>query len=223
MIDTTAVSAIPSRERTAEQESTITIRFSRCATPTLMERLRDHTILDYSMLICKLTHSPFSHVDYVIELSRWNKPGQYGLLGASNNPSAPYIIGNPRGVAVRPVEYQRFAIRRDAELAVTPDQKACYEKFLIEQIGKPFDRTALEVGTFLSPRFDRDWRSDGRWYCAELQGRAVETCNLLGYEYPGIKNRLTAADLLIFLAPKLNFAKFNSVIPGLPLAGDWES
>lgn len=202
---------------------TITIRFSRCAPPTLQERLRDRTLIDYSDLICRLTHSPFSHVDLLVDLTSWGKTG-VGLLGSSNNPNAPYVFGNPAGVAVRPIDYQRFSIRRDAVIPVTFEQKQAVEGFCIDQLGKPFDRTALTPGTFLSNKFnDRDWRSDARWYCAEMIGRSIEVGNVLGYPYPGVKDRMSAADLLIWLAPKLNFQKFWAVIPHLPVAGDWES
>lgn len=211
--------------KTAMTDATdlITIRFSRAAPPNMKERLRDHTLIDYSEWICRLTHSPFSHVDYLIDLGRWDKPGQFGLLGASNNPNAPFINGNPSGVAVRPIEYQRFAVRRDANIWVTPADKTCFEGFCVDQLGKPFDSSALKPGTFLSRRFDRDWRADSRWFCAEMIGRGIEKCNVLSYEYPGVKNRMTAADLLIWLSSKINFAQFYSSIPHLPVAGDWET
>jgi hypothetical protein len=148
--------------------------------------------------------------------------GRPVLLGASDNPNAPVVFGNPRGVAVRPINYQRFSIRRDAVIETTDDVKARFEKFAFAQVGKPFDSTALKLKTFLGMSFERDWRADNKWYCAEMVGRDVEVSGLLSYEYPGVKNRMTAADLLVYLAPRLNFAQFSRPIPYLAMGGSWE-
>jgi hypothetical protein len=189
--------------------STIRIRFSRCAPPTWRERLRQmqsmQLPIDYAMVICCLTHSPFSHADLVLDDGT--------LLGASDNPEAPIIkttpSGNPRGVAIRPVDYQRFAIRQDAVIATTPEIKKAFTDFCVAQIGKPFDTSALKLRTFLSPLFaDRDWRDDRKWFCIEMLGRASELSRLIPWRYPGIKNRMTAADFLIWIAAKIDFDGF---------------
>jgi hypothetical protein len=161
--------------------------------------------IDYAMAICALTHSPFSHVDLVLDDDT--------LLGASDNPEAPVIKtsppGNPRGVAVRPANYQRFAIRQDAVIVTTPEIKKAFTDFCTAQLGKPFDTSALKLQVFLSTGFaDRNWRADYNWFCAELLGRAAEVSGLLGYSYPGIKNRMTASDLLIWTAAKIDFDGF---------------
>jgi hypothetical protein len=191
---------------------TITIRFSRCAPPTWREMWINKSLKDYSICICRMTHSQFSHVDLL-----WDKGGVYGLLGASDNFEAPHIIGNPRGVAIRPVNYQRFAIRRDAVIHTTPAIKEAFENFCYDQLNKPFDTEALKFKTFLSPSFHRDWRDLAKWFCAELMGRATEVSKLIGYEYPGVKNRMTAADLLVFLAPVIDFVRFELPVSGLVL------
>ena len=178
----------------------ITLRFSRAAPPTWHERWRDKTFLDYSLWICRLTHSPFSHVDLVLDNG--------DLLGASDNLHAP-VIGpksNPRGVAIRPVDYQRFAVRRDAVMPTTSARKKRFTEFCMEQLGKPFDTSALKPTTFLSPDFrERDWRVDDKWWCAELMGCATEYAPLLDWPIPGIKNRVTCADLILLLAPLYDF------------------
>lgn len=43
------------------------------------------------------------------------------------------------------------------------------EQFLIEQIGKPYDKTAI-IGIV----FERDWDSSDSWYCSELSTKAIE-------------------------------------------------
>lgn len=189
----------------AQYSATITIRFSRAAAPNLREMWQQRSPIDYSMWICRLTHCPFSHVDLLVKCN-----GREGLLGASNNPNAPVLVGNPCGVAVRPVDYQRFAIRHDAVITTTPAIKAAFEGFCLAQIGKPFDQLGLI--SFLSSNFERDWRSSNRWYCAEMLGRATEESNLMGYRYPANKYWLTSADLLLYLTPKIDFAKFRKPI-----------
>ena len=59
-----------------------------------------------SRLIAMACRSPFSHVDIVLP--------DGNLLGASDSPDAPVLEGNPKGVAIRPPNYQPFAIRRQA-------------------------------------------------------------------------------------------------------------
>jgi len=193
---------------------TVRLRFSRCAPPTLAERWRDRTFLDYSLLICRLTHSPFSHVDLVLDNGT--------LLGASDNPSAPVISGNPRGVAIRPSNYQRFAVRRDATIKTTTDRRKRFHDFCQAQLGKPFDNSALSPKIFLSPHFEyRDWRTPDKWFCAEMMGCATEYAPLLDWTIPGIKNRMTPADLILLLAPLYDFHMARKPIEGLKLE-PWE-
>ena len=187
----------------------VTIRFSRAAKPTWRERWQSKTFVDYSEWICRLTHSPFSHVDLLLD--------DGNLLGASDNPDAPVVSGNPRGVAIRPPDYQRFAVRRDAVLATTTERKKRFHDFCFEQLGKPFDGSALSPRAFLSREFTyRDWRDNDKWYCAELMGRATEIAPLLDWPIPGIKNRITAADLILLLAPLYDFNTAKEPIAGLP-------
>jgi hypothetical protein len=192
----------------------VKLRFSRCASPTLAERWRDKTFLDYSLLICRLTHSPFSHVDLVLD--------DGNLLGASDNPSAPVVHGDARGVAIRPPDYQRFAVRRDVAMPTTPERKGRFLDFCMAQVGKPFDNSALSPKVFLSPHFEyRDWRTLDKWFCAELMARATEIAPLLDWAIPGIKNRVTPADLILLLAPLYNFEMARKPIEGLKLE-PWE-
>lgn len=172
----------------------IAIQFSTCAPPTLRERFSTFPPLDYSSWICRITHSPFSHCD--AELPDGN------LLGASNNPEAPFIAGNPSGVAIRPPDYQHFAIRRRAVLRATDQQAQIFAAFCHTQLGKPFDSGALKLTTFLSGDFtNRNWRDPSAWFCCELIARAIEVAGLLPWGIIGVKNRITAGDLLLIAAP----------------------
>jgi hypothetical protein len=194
--------------------STITFRFSRAATPTLRERWDNKSPFDSSLWICRLTHSPFSHVDLLLD--------DGNLLGASDNPLAPVIRGNARGVAIRPPEYQRFAVRRDVTIKTTAERKASFIEFCMDQLGKPFDGEALSPKVFLSPHFEyRDWRATDRWFCAELMAHGCEVAPLVDWEIPGIKNRVTPADLILLLAPLYDFGVARKPIEGLKLE-PWE-
>jgi hypothetical protein len=191
------------------------IRMSRCAPPTLYERWQNRSLIDYSAWICRSTHCPFSHGDLRLDNGY--------LLGASDNKFAPIVTGNPRGVAIRPVEYQRFAIRRDLVFKTTDQIKKDFTDFCIAQIPKPFDTEALMFSTFFSGDFaNRDWRAEDKWFCYEMLGRAAEVSGLIDWPYPGIKNRMTGGDFLIWVASKMDFNRFFQPIPGLPRAGPWE-
>ena len=144
-----------------------------------------------SVIIRHLSHSPFSHVD--LEL-----PGG-ALLGASDNASAPVLTGNPRGVAVRPPDYQSFG-RRCRMVIETPLAERVRAAAL-SQLGKPFDNSALR-GFFSSALPSaRDWQSSDSWFCSELVVWAFQSADYW-YPRPSIwpKNRISPSDILmIFL------------------------
>ena len=138
-----------------------------------------------------MSHGPFSHVDILLP--------DGNLLGASDSPKAPVIVGNPRGVAIRPPTYQPFGLKLTMVIA-TP--RAKYIRALaMTQLGKPFDNGALNG--FLSDAMPgaRNWRDPTVWFCSELVMWAFE---LSGY-WGGIlsvwpKNRISPGDMtMIFL------------------------
>lgn len=171
--------------------------------------------LDFSMWIRRATHCPFSHADLVLPDNT--------LLGSSDNPTAPVIFGNPRGVAIRPGNYQDFRIRRRITIPAEDVVVKAFYDFCFAQIGKPFDHAAMKMRYFLSDRFDdRDWRDDGKWFCAEMLGRAAEVSKLFPWKLVGVKNRLTGSDLLLILNPLYDVDAFWRPAPGLTL-GPWET
>jgi len=188
--------------------TTVVLQFSRCAPLTLKERWQQKAWVDYSLWICRLTHSPFSHVDYVLE--------DGNLLGASDNPHAPVVAGNASGVAIRPPDYQRFSVRRNVTIHTTNKRATRFYDFVMAQLGKPFDAEALKPSVFLSSQFhNRDWRTTESWFCAELIGRATEVAPLLDWTIPGIKNRITPADLILLLAPLYDYDKAAERLPNV--------
>src|SRR6478672_10407102 len=56
-----------------------------------------------------------------------------------------------------------------AHVAMTQAQEFDLWKFAYEQIGKPYDFSAI-----LGIAFRRDWREDDAWFCSELVAAAFE-------------------------------------------------
>jgi len=189
------------------------IQFSRAAPLNWFDRW----VLDRSKMICRITRAPFSHVD--LELCDHPHYPHGALLGASNNPEAPVITGNARGVAVRPFDYQEFAIRRVARIPCSEEVKDAFINFCLDQLGKPFDSEALSMKLMFSTDWtDRDWRDDRRWFCAEMLTRAAEVSGLLTWQLACLKSRVSPSDLLLIINPLMpTIEDFWAPIPGVKL------
>ncbi len=164
-----------------------------------------------SALIRRMCHSPFSHVDFCL--------ADGTLLGASDNPTAPVLVGNPRGVAIRPADYQDFGTRR--QMLIRTDKADAVIGAAMSQMGKPFDSSGLH--DFFSDSFPgaRDWRDNGTWFCAELVVWAFEAG---GYWKPTEllwpKNRVSPTDIflvMMFDPCWVNRETFWSPVHGLTL------
>ena len=167
-----------------------------------------------SSLIRRTNHSPFSHVDIVLE--------DGNLLGASNNPVAPtvdqYPLSNAAGVAVRPPCYQAFRYRR--QMVIVTPRAADVRLLALTQLGKGFDNGSLKE--FISDSFpgERDWRLDDHWFCAELVVWAMEAANIFDGDISWPKNRVSPTDILLLMLTDrrwVNKATFWQPIPGLTL------
>ncbi len=93
----------------------------------------------------------FAHVDAVLSDGR--------LLGARLD----------NGVQIREPNYQKWAKKVVFTLPVTPEKDAAWLSFLMAQIGKPYDKTA--IWGFAA---GRDWREPDSWFCSELAAAALE-------------------------------------------------
>ena len=82
--------------------------------------------------------------------------------------------GNGRGVQIRPGDYLDEVERwMDVEIACTPGQASYWENLLLSQRLKPYD--SLGILDFLTGSGDdRNWRSEGAWFCSELGVWAME-------------------------------------------------
>ena len=171
-----------------------------------------------SEVIRRMCHSPFSHVDIVLE-------GE-GLLGASGpdktakmiSPGGGMVIPDEGGVRVRPFDPWPYK-ERPRRLTIRSNDPT--DDFLhariIElaraQIGKPFDDGALY--DFLSSHpGDRDWRSQDKWFCSELVVWCCETCGLFPWSLISPKNRVTPADSIMLFNPLVSSADIADFVGG---------
>jgi hypothetical protein len=163
-----------------------------------------------SLLIAKACRSQFSHVDAVLE--------DGNLLGASDSPNAPVIVGNPSGVAIRPPDYQPFAIRRIAHVYVPARVEIRFYASLHAQLGEPFDNSAMHAVFSGKPDNGRNWKDDGAWFCSELKAWAFEEAGALDVPPLISKDRVTPPDLLLIISHLVaNAETFWDPIPGLVL------
>lgn len=163
-----------------------------------------------SRLIAWACRSRFSHVDYVM--------ADGNLLGASDSPNAPYLEGNPSGVAIRPPEYQPFAIRRMAHIYVPVRVEARFDELIRSQLGEPFDSHAMHAVIMPDNNSARDWRDAGAWFCSELKAWACEESGMFDVLPLVRQDRVTPPDLLLMISHLVaNAETFWDPIPGLKL------
>jgi hypothetical protein len=163
-----------------------------------------------SLLIAKACRSPFSHVDAVLE--------DGNLLGASDSPKAPFIEGNPCGVAIRPPDYQPFAIRRMAHIYVPARVEARFYEILRSQLGEPFDNSAMHAVFSSQTDADRDWKDESAWFCSELKAWTFEEAGAFDVLPLISKKWVTPPDLLLMISHIVaNAETFFFTIPGLVL------
>ncbi len=185
--------------------NTLVLQFSTCAAPPWYQ-------IDWSKWIRRAGHTPFSHVDVVME--------DGSLLGASNSPKAPVTHGNPCGVAVRPHNYLDpyggFAYRR--RMVLRTDRADDIRAITSTQIGKPFDGNMIY--DMLGDRFPgcRDWHLTDVWRCSELIAWGMEMGGFWDGPLNWPKNKLSPTDLcLVCLAdPRwINSDTFWRPVPNL--------
>lgn len=122
----------------------------------------------------------YSHVDIVTD--------QGNLLGARSD----VVAGVPAGVQIRPFNYTTFLRFLPVSIECTPEQKAAFDGFLIAQLGKPYDTTAI-----LGFVANRDWRTPDAWFCSELAGAALEQSKIFPFNLAAPANKLAPTDLLL--------------------------
>jgi uncharacterized protein YycO len=79
-------------------------------------------------------------------------------------------------------------------IPVTPEQEQLIRQWAEDQIGKPYDYTALAPLNVLIPRTKKQWKNDDIWMCSEFCAYALE---LVGFEYFSNEHKkITPGDLM---------------------------
>jgi hypothetical protein len=141
-----------------------------------------------SMIIRRLCHSEFSHVDIVI-------PGE-GLLGVSGPDNE---IGDPGGVMIRSFHPWVY-LHPPKTVVLETDKEAEIIAIGRGQIGKPFDNTAL-WDFFSDKPGDRDWTDEKSWFCSEYIVWCFVKAGFFPYPLVSAKNRITPGDSLMLFNP----------------------
>lgn len=152
-----------------------------------------------SGIIRRLTHSPFSHVDFIVP---------EGLLGVSGvDPS----INDVGGVLVRPFNCWPYLTKpKVARLGCSDEIAVKVIAVAMTQLGKPFDNTAM-WGMLEDQATEklRNWRDPTQWFCSEFVAWAMETGGLFPYSLAVMKNRVSPADVLLLANPFMNAANIK--------------
>jgi len=134
-----------------------------------------------SALIRWFSHSPYSHIDFVLPDGRY--------LGAR-------LDG---GVMIRLQGYATFTrikrVRIETELA-----DAIYAAAL-DQRGKPYDMRAIVAFAIPALAKHRNWRDPGQWICSEIGLWVFETAGFFKHPVSLPANRVTPGDLDLVLSP----------------------
>src|SRR5579859_2533792 len=127
------------------------------------------------------THSDFSHVDIIT-------PDGYRIGARSDCP-----VSGSAGVQKRAMNYAPFS--RDVRLVIpcSPTEADYATDWLLDQLGKPYDKTGL----FRSFLFDDvDWRNEDSWWCSELACVFLEKASFPSCRTPA--NRMAPNDTFIY-------------------------
>jgi uncharacterized protein YycO len=126
------------------------------------------------------TQGKIGHVDAICD---------GGLLLGSQE--AKNLGGKPSGVQIRPQEYGNLRNKIIVHLDVTEEQHGIFWKFLLAQIGKPYDIYA--IAGFI---FNRDWQKDDAWFCSELIAAALQEAKIVK-RLMAPNNKITPQELLL--------------------------
>jgi hypothetical protein len=116
-----------------------------------------------SRAIAWFSSGHLSHVDVVL-------PNNGYLLGSRDDS----VGDRPPGVQIRRPDYARFTRKVVMDVPCGAAQEAAFYEFLYNQVGKPYDTTA--IWGFL---VDRNWRERDSWICSELVAAAGEDARIL--------------------------------------------
>lgn len=105
--------------------------------------------------------SYYSHVDIV-----WPDGRLYGARSDTHEVAG---VLYPAGVQFRPQGYERWSKVTRLAVPCTPAQKQRGLDWALKQERDPYDWFAI-----VAFAIDRDWRTEGAWFCSELATRYLE-------------------------------------------------
>lgn len=134
-----------------------------------------------SRLIKYFSHGEWSHVDIIVP----------GLLGYDR------LVGArlKGGVLSRPMNYGKFVKTHTIEIPVTDDAYNRAIRFLLAQVGKPYDWTAIAAFAM-----NRTWSEDDSWFCSELAAAVLQQAGALPTKLADGVNKITPSDLTLMLS-----------------------
>lgn len=135
-----------------------------------------------SKLIEWYDHGKYSHVDTVLP--------DGSLLGARDDE----IGGIPKGVQVRPSDYVRGDILLRVSLEAPDAIVKSYYDFVMSQVGKPYDETAIAAFVV-----GRNWTENDSWFCSELVASGLEKAGYV-HMLSAPVNKIAPDDLLLILS-----------------------
>lgn len=108
------------------------------------------------------------------------------------------------GVQIRPFDYLGSSIVRGeyVNIPLSGSHENYVHNFLLAQIGKPYDLTAVTAFVF-----GANWRMPNCWFCSDLIDAPLEVCRYLPERSP--PNRVSPARLLTDLQGALAAAHFS--------------
>jgi hypothetical protein len=127
-------------------------------------------------------HGKYSHVDCVLPHGH--------LLGARSDK----IQGIPPGVQMRPADYTKKEHVTRVVIPCTVEQEHIFYGFLLEQIGKPYNKLGI-VAFF----FATGWTKIGQWFCSQLQTAALQEAKLLP-QLSELPNKIDPDDLRLLIS-----------------------
>lgn len=133
-----------------------------------------------SNLIEWFSQGIYSHVDTVLATG--------GLLGARSD----VVGGAPAGVQLRAPDYAPFVRKLVVTLPCLQNVENDFYSFVLSQIDKPYDSTAI-----VAFAFGRDWQEEDSWFCSELVAAGLCKSGYFPFKLSAPANKITPDALLL--------------------------
>lgn len=138
-------------------------------------------------------------------ISRMIQFAQYGFWASHVEavmPGGTYLGAHVEdGVRDRPRDYDRNVFTQEQFVTLPADEKMTdrFHEFLTQQIGKPYDTTAI-----MAFAARRNWEEPDSWFCSELQAAALLNCGWFASPLATELNHITPRDLFLIVSGRVN-------------------